>query len=54
VSAGDEVLSSADRDGFDARAGVDRSEEVTDVVPHGLDTEVELTRSLLGRKAKLE
>lgn len=32
----------------------ERSEEVADVVPHGLDAEVELTHYLLGRVAKLE
>ena len=47
-SARDEVLSPSDRDGFDARAGVERSQEVADVVPHGLDAEVELTRYLVG------
>jgi hypothetical protein len=38
------VLSPPDHDGFDARAGIERSEEVADVVPHGLDAEVELAR----------
>ena len=54
ASACYEVLSPPDRDGLDARAGVERPQEVADVVPHGLDAELELTRYLLGRVATLE
>jgi len=48
------VLLPPDRDGFEARVGVERPHEVADVVPHRLGAEVELMRDLLGRAAMLK
>jgi hypothetical protein len=48
-SARDEVLSPPDRDRLEARMDVECFQDVADVVPHGLDAEVELLRDLIGR-----
>jgi hypothetical protein len=53
-SARDEVLLPPDRDGFETRVGIERPQEVADVVPHRLGADVELMRDLLGRAAMPE
>jgi len=48
------MVAPSERDGLEARVHAERAQDVADVIPHGLDAEVELGRDLVRRAAVLE
>ena len=48
------MLLASDRDGLEPCVDAERSQQVSNVIPHCFDTQVQLLRDLLGRAASLE
>jgi len=48
------MLLASDRDGLEPCVDAERSQQVANVIPHRLGTQVQLLRDLLGRAAPLE